>query len=555
MREGVHYNDSVCDSSETLLPESNERDISETEYRLINNIYEKVFRKELPTSSIYEVCIDNQKFIYKVIRKNPNMDFNLVFQSYENYNKLKNKEGLVEVYDFRVSEGGENFEILMEYLEDYYDVETIEKENREFYAGKILAIIENVLNNELIPVDCGLANFVTNGKMVKMLDLDFMLSWDQVSYFNRSWFVSRLKEIKKWCPDISDQIDKIQFEYNVKTRKFFNSIPYNPLAQKYIDEGEQFLADYKMENAIELFYKALELNPHSAASYNNLAVAFWNLNEVEKTLQLLEVAVEIEPFNQTFVDNYIDVLRFEKKNDAVEKLIQQQIILNEVERKSKSNVKEILSLQKEIDQYSYPSNYAYNLLTLKPKNSLETRVDYFLKHCPELFSPCKNFLSVGSSLGYMLLFHSHKAEKCTGIEPDKKANEIVKKVAAFRNVNNIDLYQGTFKEFDKKEVYDLIWMGNVFQYMYVDFGWKVAKELAKISNGKCIIEAPFEGEYLKQQAHLNSNWKNETLMNEYKFERFESEMTNYFDIVSVNPSGTDPINRLLVVLSRKKSSK
>ena len=97
-------------------------------------------------------------------------------------------------------------------------------------------------------------------------------------------------------------------------------------------------------------------------------------------------------------------------------------------------------------------------------------------------------------------------------------------------------------------------MGNVFQYMYLDFEWGVAKELARISNGKCVIEAPLEGSYLQTQIQYNPNWANERLMNDYSLKRFKEEFGKYFDVVSVNPSGTDPVNRVLVVIQRNQVS-
>ncbi len=517
----------------------------------INNMSGKILLKELPTSSIYEVTVSNRKYIYKVIRKNPDMDFSIVSRSYRNYNRMKNKDKLVEVYDYRVSDDAENFEVLMEYLEEYYDVESIKEENRLQYAEQVFEIIENVVAEDLIPVDCGLANFVTNGNTVKMLDLDFILSWDQVSYFNTRWFESRLEEIKNWCPSISEKIDNFISEFVSKKKHYFLSIPYNPLTQKIIEDGEQLLVDGNNGKAIEYFQKALRLTPDSASSYNNLAVAYWNLDETERALPLLKIAVELEPRNKNITANYIDVLNSQKMYDEIEKVSAHLTKISGSEDLNYPQLIKLKNIQSEIDSYSYPSNYAYDIVNLKPKGSLETRIEYFVKYCPEIFEPCNNFLSVGSSLGYMLLFHSHKARKCVGIEPDRKANEIVKKVCDYRNVNNIELFTGTFKDFKKKEKYDLIWMGNVFQYMYVDYGWEVARELAEISDGRCIIEAPFEGEFLKQQAHLNANWKNEILMNNYTFARFESEMNKYFNLVSINPSGTDPVNRLIVVLSRK----
>lgn len=542
------------DSPDKSLKEIDCRDCVEADIPVIADISTRIILKELPTSVIYEVCISNRRYIYKVIRKNPNMDFNLVFQSYTNLSKMNSKEGLVKVYNYRISDDNESFEILMEYLEDYFDVETIPEESRLSYAEQIFEIIENVISNDLIPVDCGLANFVTNGHKVKMLDLDFMLGWDQVSYFNTCWFESRLEELKNWCPAISDRADNLIFTFNLRRKSFFESIPYNPLTQKIIEEGEQLLVDGYSTKAIDYFHKALRLSPNSASSYNNLAVAYWNMDDTEKAFRLLKIALELDPLNQNIMANYIDVLNSKKMYDEIEK-ISAPIKNYESEILNGSDFKRLKNIQNEIDSYSYPSNYAYDIMNLKPKGSLETRVEYFVKYCPEIFEPCNNLLSVGSSLGYMLLFHSHKARKCTGIEPDFKANEIVRKVCEYRNVNNIELFTGTFKDFEKKEKYDLIWMGNVFQYMYVDYGWRVACELAEISDGRCVIEAPFEGEYLKQQSHLNANWKNDVMMNEYTFARFEFEMKKYFDLVSVNPSGTDPVNRLLVVLSRKKTLK
>ncbi|MEW6194093.1 MAG: tetratricopeptide repeat protein [Bacteroidota bacterium] len=520
----------------------------------LNGISSSQKIKSLNTSSIYKCVIDNKEYIHKVIVQSPDIDFELLVNSYKNYECLKSKEGLVKVYDFRYLKDGEEFEILMEYLEDYYDVEAVEANNRYSFALQIFNTIKGLLDNGIIPVDCGLANFVTDGNTVKMLDLDFLLKWSEVNYFQTNWFISRLNEISVWCPTLSGSFDELINGFEEERKKYFGSLPYNPYAQKLIEDGEKILTDSgNIEDAIGCFKTALKYDPYSASIFNNLAVAYWNIDEVERTVSLLKTAFEIEPNNETYIANYIDVLSALKRDDEIQAAYEKftQFVSANKKRSKQVVDSEITSLQKEIDGYSYPSNYAFDLQTLKPKGSLETRVEYFVKYSPQLFYPCKNFLSVGSSLGYMLLYHSYKAEKCTGIEPDEKANEIVRKTAAHRNINNIELHCSTFKEFEKKDKYDLIWMGNVFQYMYVDYAWEVAKELAGVSSGTCVIEAPFEGEYLKQQAHLNANWKNEKLMNEYTLDRFKEEMGKYFEIISINPSGTDPVNRLLIVLKRK----
>lgn len=544
MRKGRYLKGILWDPNNNISSDIDITDSSLAVDFLINNIIDEALIKKIPISNIYQDYINNSKLIYKVIPKNPNMDFNIVYKSYENYTKLKDKVGLVEVYCFRISEVRESFEMLMKYPENYYYVESLEKENRLIYAEKIISIIKNILNQQLIPVDCGLANFVTNGENVKMPDLDFLLGWIEVSYFNCIWFLFWFEELKKWCPSISVQINKRKYEFNYKKKKIFNSITYNPLKQKYIEEGELLITNDLNENAIEMFNKALESCPNSADCYNNLAVTYWNLNEIEKTTTLLKVALEIEPLNKIYLDNYTEVLQSQNRPYELIELYDELIKGYETEKKSILKENEISLIQQEIDSYTYPSNYAYDVLTLKPKGSLQKRVEYCVKYCPQLFEPCKNSISIGGSLGYMLFLHSYYADKCTGIEPDEKANNIVRKVIALKIIYNVFLFQGMFKEFPKNEIYYLIWLGNVFHYIYVDYGWEIISELSKISSGYYIIEAIFEVEFLKQQTHLKSNWKNEKLMNDYNFKRFVSEVENYFNIISVNSYCIYPINRL-----------
>ncbi|MBS3946392.1 MAG: class I SAM-dependent methyltransferase [Melioribacter sp.] len=537
---------------ENLVSQSSESDYNYSHVEVgitFNNITSKELFKEFSTSRIYKCIINGREYINKVIYKNPNMDLKYVLKSYQNYRTLMSKEGLVDVYDFRISDCGEKFEVLMEDLSKYYDVENAEENYRSQLATQILSIIKNITKQNIIPVDCGIVNFVTDGNNVKMLDLDFLLKWNEVTYFNIKWFLSRLEGIKTWCPSISSGIDELASDVNTQKINFFGLMPYNPIAAKLIEEGERLLIEENnSDEALNKFYKALEFQPSCAAAYNNLAALSWNNDENLKTLSLMECAFELEPDNEIYKANYYDVVRsLDNESKRGNFYLTNSLSILPAKEKSENYI----TLQKEIDNYSYPSNYAYDIITLKPKGSLETRVEYFVKYTPELFDRCNNFLSIGSSLGYMLLFHSFRAEKCTGIEPDSKANEIVRSVTSLRNASNIELFTGTFKDFEKKEKYDLIWMGNVFQYMYVDYSWKVAEELAKISSGKCIIEAPFEGDFLKQQSNLNANWKNEQLMNDYSFKRFTTEMEKYFKVISANPSGTDPLNRMLVVLERK----
>jgi len=525
----------------------------------INNIESKELFKTFPYSKIYLAHINNKTYAYKIIHQNKNMDFNKVLKSYKNLSLLSDIDELVKIYDYRKAEDNSTFEVLMEYLEDYNSVADIKNDESKYdHAYQIYKVYHKILDRGLVPVDSGLPNFMTDGENVKVIDLDLFLKWTEISFFNTNWFISRVKEIINWCSEIEEYLTAIIKRIVNERVKYF--LVHDPRAQKLIEEAEQIISEgTDLEKAKELVENALKFAPDFADAHNDFAAVYWLLGETEKAEEELKIALEIEPDNQVFAMNYMDILNSLEKNWEANDVQHnytvyltckdaQEISTNEAVEES-LNYEEV---QKEIEKYSYPANYAFDIKTLQPIDKLEVRVDYLTKYTPELFEPCEQFLSVGSSLGYMMFFHAKKAKKCVGIEPDKRANEIVQSVGKFREVENIFLHEGTFKDFPKNEKFDLIWMGNVFQYMYVDYGWDVAKQLADISTGRCIIEAPLEGSYLQQQAHLNANWKNDELMNAYSLERFEEEMGKYFTAESVNPSGTDPINRVIVSLSRKK---
>lgn len=524
----------------------------------IEKIESKELLEELPYSKIYLAKIENRTYAYKVIYQNKNMDFNKVLKSYKNLHQLSDLDELVRIYDFRKAKDNSTFEVLMEYLDGYGFVAELENEESKYdHAYQIYRVYHKILDRGFVPVDSGLPNFMTDGDNLKVIDLDLFLKWSEISFFNTNWFISRIKEIINWCPQIEGYLTAVIKRIVIERVKHF--LIHDPRAQKLVEEAEQVISEgTDLNKAEEIVQRALALAPDFADAHNDLGVIHWLKGDIEKAEAELETALEIEPESEVFVMNYLDVLNSQDKIFEANKVQRDYSLYIESKDDptvlSCSTSEEIYhyhQVQKEIEEYAYPANYAFDIRTLKPIDKLAVRVDYLTKHTPELFEPCENLLSVGSSLGYMMFFHAPTSKKCVGIEPDKRANEIVRSVMKFREVYNIFLHEGTFKDFPKFDKYDLIWMGNVFQYMYVDYGWDVAKHLANISTERCIIEAPLEGSYLQQQAHLNANWKNDELMNAYSLNRFKEEMGEYFTVDSVSPSGTDPLNRVIVSLSRK----
>lgn len=343
-----------------------------------------------------------------------------------------------------------------------------------------------------------------------------------------------------------------------------------------IRDGEKALAQYATPlPAIELFSKAIALAPDSADAYNNLGVAYWQFQDLIKAADNFCCAVELDPSNTLFVLNYGEVLIAlghvsETRNlyanflasyppndeirQALAALGEDPIQSAKAEQPSvqESEDAKIAEAQKAIDTYSYPANYSYDVQTLEPKGELRTRLDYWKKYVPELLQPCSRFLEIGCSLGYLVLHHAQVSLTATGVEPEAKSIGLLQKAATIRGHENITLYNSTFKEFDKSGYYDLIWMGNVFHYMYLDYGWDVAKVLAGLSTNLCILEAPLEGEFLMAQAHLNPAWKDAKKMKRYTKREFLRAMAPYFSVGEFHPAGTDPVNRVLVKLKRRK---
>lgn len=110
--------------------------------------------------------------------------------------------------------------------------------------------------------------------------------------------------------------------------------------------------------------------------------------------------------------------------------------------------------------------------------------------------PESRVLEVGSGACILLghLANSHKSIKFTGIEPIGPGFESIRKfVMAIQNQSKIELFNGGYEEFDSTELFDLIYLVNVFEHLsnWQDF-LKFAKKNLK-PNGKCVILCPNYG--------------------------------------------------------------
>ncbi|MCK4446336.1 MAG: glycosyltransferase [Candidatus Marinimicrobia bacterium] len=525
--------------------------------------------KKYTYSEIYLADIGKKTYIYKIINKNKNMDFGKVEKSYYNLEKFSRPDYTVKVFDFRVNNNGGIFEVLMEYLEGFQNINNSYSGDRRIITRQVVNILNAFLDEKLIVVDAGTDNLMTDGKSVKLIDLDMIFSLEDMSRFNFDWAIKKFLEFAEWCP----KERKVVYNYRDKLIKLKYETLHNANVRKLLLQGEKaFSEEGNLQKALELYTKAIIEDDQFAPAYNDLGIVYWKMDQYDVALKNFKRSIEIDNSNNLYVSNYASILallgNLEEAISLLSNFIKNigydegiQIQLKTLrsyrpERMTPETINEELDierLQQEIDNYVYPSNYAYDIQTLEPKGALAKRVRYWQKYALVLFDKCENFLSVGSSLGYLLLYHSKTANICIGIEPDGKAIKLFNRVKNYHDIKNITVYKTTFKGFEKIGRYDLIWMGNVFHYMYLDYHWDVAKVLAEISTGYCVIEAPLEGEFLMAQSHLNNAWEDKQLMGQYTRENFVKEMSKYFEIISIAPSGTDPENRSLIVIKKKNN--
>jgi len=134
---------------------------------------------EKNNSVIYKEILNNNFYCLKKYQINDSCNLDMMIKSYNNYKNLKNKEGLIKIYDFW-NENNIVF-IRMEYLEGYITFAEWQKQkkNSEIPIKKIIKILNNLLIENCIAPDCGDSNFLINEQQdVKLIDLDLLNNYD-----------------------------------------------------------------------------------------------------------------------------------------------------------------------------------------------------------------------------------------------------------------------------------------------------------------------------------------------------------------------------------------
>jgi len=73
-------------------------------------------------------------------------------------------------------------------------------------------------------------------------------------------------------------------------------------------QGESLFEEGQLEEAKDLFLRAIATEPHDCRTLNNLGVVYWSTGEVKDALEQFIKAYEVNPFHRQVVRNLIGVL-------------------------------------------------------------------------------------------------------------------------------------------------------------------------------------------------------------------------------------------------------
>ena len=86
------------------------------------------------------------------------------------------------------------------------------------------------------------------------------------------------------------------------------------LAKQYNEFGIKCARAGLWEEAIMRWNRVIELNPHNAEAYNNLAVAYEAKGDLKTAKTDYEMAMKLDPHNKVYVSNYLKFKRNYERN-------------------------------------------------------------------------------------------------------------------------------------------------------------------------------------------------------------------------------------------------
>ncbi len=127
------------------------------------------------------------------------------------------------------------------------------------------------------------------------------------------WVISsrdRCSQLSRYCREKVERVYALEVQ-----AKTYNNL-YSQILHDHLDiqtkisylnqQGEDLLAKVDLEGALDVFTKALEIDPDNAITHNNLGLLYHNLGNKEKALSHYLQAAQLHPENISFQKNLAD---------------------------------------------------------------------------------------------------------------------------------------------------------------------------------------------------------------------------------------------------------
>ncbi len=131
------------------------------------------------------------------------------------------------------------------------------------------------------------------------------------------------------------------------------------------DAGLQALGNQKLQLAVELFQKAVKMDPKHKTAWNNLARAYLALGDTDKAIDAIQTQITINPYDQYAYNNLGLAYERQAKYDEAAKQFQKQIEINPLDPFAHGNLGRLYLNQKKFAEAVPELERAVDL---QPKN-------------------------------------------------------------------------------------------------------------------------------------------------------------------------------------------
>lgn len=189
----------------------------------------------------------------------------------------------------------------------------------------------------------------------------------------------------------------------------------------------------------------------------------------------------------------------------------------------------------------YPPTHQYNTFTMKPSGPLKERLEIIESEFGEFFKGHR-LLDVASNWGFFSFHHAKHFEEIVGIDVNSNCILFCNKRNRY---SHLSFEHSSFRDYSTPLAFDKIFVGNVAHHLFMDVGdWSWLAKLHAFADDQVLIEGAESTcckdiyEMVPKELHC-------------EFNKFEQEMSRYFDLVKKVKTTSYTPNRYLMLYKKK----